>query len=259
MFDPTISLFSQRLATYSVLLTLGILFSLGSALRRTPNTQRAALMDVTILMVIGGLAGARALHVLAHWDYFQHVPDEILRLASGGLSWHGALLGALFAGLVAARYRQFNQHLLLNHAALALPILAVASWAACGAANCAYGREVATLAAYPSGMAWVGPDIYGIWQPRFHTQLLGLLASSMLLLLALWLQWRHVAGRLWLLLICWSGVMFVLGLLRGDAILHYAGLRLDQVFDLITLVFAGVVWWRTQISGIQQAQNNAPQ
>ncbi len=248
MFEPTITIFGQRFATYSLVLSLAVLLSLIRALWYTPASQRAALTDVALLALLGGLVGARASHVVAHWDHFRVVPAEILQLQAGGLDWHGALIGAWLMGTLAARYRKLNSALLHVHAAWTLPILALAGWWGCWAAACAYGREVATLADYPAWLVWEGRDIFGIIAPRFHTQLVGILAAIGLLLLAWWLA-RHTSSRRrrwWWLLLVWSLVMFALGFLRADSIVVLHSLRMDQVYDLIVAVSAiiGLLWLR---------------
>ena len=89
-------------------------------------------------------------------------------------------------------------------------------------------------------------DIFGIVAPRFHTQLLGLLAALTLLCIAWWLARRNAPRRFWWLWLLWSLLMFAIGFLRGDAVLLWHSLRLDQVYDLILIGFAAVCLSRRQ-------------
>ena len=241
MLDSTLTFGPVTVQTMTLLLALAIAATAGSALRR--SERRGALADV----MLGGLAGAvllsRALHVLLNWAYFAYNTDEITRLHAGGLDWHGALVGALLGMVLAGRWRRVSVTALLDTLSPGLPLLALAAWGGCWAANCAYGAEVATLTAYPDPMAWEGPDIFGIYAPRFHTQLLGAGVATGLLLLAGLLAWRGwLRGRrFWLLLALLAASMFVLGFLRGDYAVAARGLRLDQWLDALVAALAGTL------------------
>lgn len=59
--------------------------------------------DIAIWVVLGGVVGARLLHVLDHWHYYAAEPMRILAVQNGGLAILGAILGGSLAGAVAAR------------------------------------------------------------------------------------------------------------------------------------------------------------
>jgi prolipoprotein diacylglyceryltransferase len=141
------------LQTYTLLLGLGVVASMAwtvYALAERPGP----VVDALLLGLVGGVAAGRVGHVLLNWAHFAHAPDEIIRVSSGGLDWHGAVIGAL-AGLYAgARWRGLRLSRLLDALAVGLPLLALSGWLGCWAAGCAFGTEVDTLANHPAWAVW---------------------------------------------------------------------------------------------------------
>ena len=64
-----------------------------------------SLLTIMLCVIIGVIIGGRLGYVLVYGDgyYFAH-PAEILAFNHGGMSFHGGLIGALLAGIVAAHY-----------------------------------------------------------------------------------------------------------------------------------------------------------
>ena len=233
MLNTYTTLGPLTLHTYTLLLAAGIIIGAALGLRRTFS---AALMDVCLGALAGGLLLARGFHVVLNWAYFAYAPTEIIRWGSGGLDWHGAVWGALAGAALVARWR--GVALRFDLFALALPVIALAGWLGCWAAGCGYGAEVDTLARYSPLLVAIAPDIYGIPAPRYRTHLFGVVAAGGLLLLALWLERQQVGRRFWLLLALLSLTLFGLGFLRADYALMLGGLRADQWLDLLMLGFS---------------------
>lgn len=229
-----------ELRTYTAWLVGGILLALAVIVWRGYRYAPSAAvrwLDVGIAALIGGIVGARLLHVTLEWRYFSDHTDEIAKLSSGGLAWHGALVGGLFAALILAWVRRVPLKAWTDAAALALPILWIAGWIACRRAGSAYGYEVWTLADWPGWVAEELPDIYGIIVPRLEVQLAGALFSGVLFGLALLLTWRDwLSGlRLWIVLAL-AGLGFaLLGFFRADPSRMFLERRADQLFDLLVL------------------------
>lgn len=53
-----------------------------------------SVFNLGLLATIGGIAGARAVYVLTNWASYAGDPLSIIRIDQGGLSFHGALIGA---------------------------------------------------------------------------------------------------------------------------------------------------------------------
>lgn len=225
-----------RLQTFTLALTLAVLASIGIGVYRT-QARRSAVVDACLGALLLGVIGARIGHVLLNWEYFVYNPRDILRIYTGGLDWHGALLGGLAGLFGVARWRRIDPLPLLDALTPALPLLALAGWWGCLAANCAFGTEVDTLANYPPLLVAERPDVYGLPAPRYNTQLFGLALSIATLVLVAALLWRGwwPVRRFWLVLAILSLGMFGIGFVRADFAVELGGLRADQWLDLAAL------------------------
>ncbi len=230
MPPPFTNLFGLSLMTYTLLLGLGLLVSAAWVLaRRGPEDGYGATADVLLAALVFGVIGARAGHVLLYWPHFSSQPDAIPQLASGGLNWHAGLVGALLGVWLVGRLRGVSYGPLLTAAAPTLALLSAMSWWGCGAAACAYGAEVQTLADYPGWLVWEARDAFGLNAPRYAVQPLGSALSlvALMIVLSSTARWRFS-----LALILLGGLHFALGFIRDDAIMVWAGLRADQWLDL---------------------------
>ncbi len=231
---------------------IGIGVTLGIAIRQP--AQRPRLMrwlDAALGAVIGGLIGARAFHVWLNWAYFSVHTDQIAAVTSGGLDWHGAVVGGLLGAILVALIRRVPLTALLDALALALPIGAIAVWMACAAANAAYGIEVRTLADFPSWLVTESPDVYGGVAPRLNLLPAGIILAVVVLGLALILTIIHwlVGLRLWLALALYALGMAVIDFFRADYVPTWFGRRADQMLDLglaaaAILIFAIIALYR---------------
>ncbi len=241
MPDPQAIFGTGMPQAYTNIIALALIAAGAWLLLRAQPSERKATADVLLAVLIVGVIGARLVHVALNWAHFSYNLDEIARLSAGGLDWRGAVVGGLAGGILAAQWRALDWRPLLDTAALPLALVAAMGWLGCWAASCAYVAEVASLADYPPLVAWEGRDVYGIYAPRYNTQLIGLLLSLMLLglgLLAIRRGW--LAGRrFWLMLAAISLMMLSIGFLRGDYALDVAGLRLGQWLDLLLMITAG--------------------
>ena len=235
------------LQTFTLALALAILASIGIGVYRTA-TPRGHVIDACLGALALGIIGARAGHVLLNWEHFAYNTRDIPRLYTGGLDWHGALLGGLVGLVLVTHWRRIALRPVLDALTPALPLLALAGWWGCMAANCAFGAEVDTLANYPPLLVAERPDVYGIPAPRYNTQLFGLILSALALGLAALLLWRGwlPLRRFWWVLALLSLGMFGIGFFRADFAIMVRGLRADQWLDLavLALALAGAVFSR---------------
>jgi prolipoprotein diacylglyceryltransferase len=250
MFSPTIQIASWSLSTYTTLVALALCISAGFTLYRTQPEKRLLVFDVLIGGLVCGIILARIEHVILHWNYFAYNTSEIIQLYHGGLDWHGAVVGAGIGMGIVSRWRNIALAPVLDSLTLLIPLLSFAIWWGCWSVSCRYGLEVATLADYPSWMVWEGRDIFGIYAPRFHTQLIGMLASLILFGATFVLFGRKllIFRRFWLLMASIACIMFFISFLQADYSVRIYQLRITQYFDGIFILFALYLAFRVDSS-----------
>ena len=106
METMTISLtpyaFGSPLITWAGLATLAGLLIGGALFARAAAPLGASRRDacaITLAASLGGIAGARLLHIADYPSFYADAPFQALYLWNGGLSLWGAVLGGLAAGL----------------------------------------------------------------------------------------------------------------------------------------------------------------
>lgn len=243
MFPVLAQLGPVTLYTYSVLLNLGLALGLAWLYAIAPAEKKSRWLDLGIAAIIGGLIGARLIYVVVNGAYYVTNLAEALMIWRGGLSWVGAVAGALLgAGWWA---RRLGEPLLpvLDAAALPIVLLSALIWGGCLAAGCAYGAEVAP-GQLPAGFAPPTPDLYGLQVPRWPTQALGLGWGVFSLLVVFGLRrqrWPEGARGWYALGLAALGAFFI-GFVRGDPMPLVNGLRLDVVGSALVLVAAAAAW-----------------
>jgi len=222
--------------------SVGIALILIIAARRKERIN--AWLDVIVAAVIGGVIGARAVHVWLNWAYFAAHTDQIAVYSSGGLDWHGAIGLGLLCAIIAAVVRHVPLKPLSGAFALAFPIGAMAVWLACAASASAYGAEVRTLADFPSWLVIESPDVYGTIAPRLNLSPIGIVLAMILLLIVMTLTaLRHFEGlQLWFALAFYALSMAVMDFFRADYVAIWFGRRGDQILDLVVALIAILIF-----------------
>jgi phosphatidylglycerol:prolipoprotein diacylglycerol transferase len=231
------------LYSYTVVMGLGLLAGIGLTawfVRKEKEKQKyAGWQDGLLVSLLPALIGGRIGFVWGNWSYFQEVPDEIILVWQGGLSYHGALIcGLLAVWLWLWRRRQIGVSF-TSYAALLMPGFVLAhlfGWAACWLEGCAFGRETT--------LGWLAadlPDSFGVFAVRYQTQLLGFGLTAVIFIAALLLRKRLKDGLfLWLIFGLVSAAYGIATLLRGDSGMLVGSFRLDTVLSaglvLVSLV-----------------------
>ena len=107
--DPVLFAFGPfTVRWYGVAYVLGFVFA-GLVIWRVARRWRVrvdadSLLTIMFCVIIGVIVGGRLGYVLFYGEgyYFQH-PGQILAFNKGGMSFHGGLIGALLAGIAAAK------------------------------------------------------------------------------------------------------------------------------------------------------------
>ena len=216
---------------------------------RRANLPQGDILDAALVGVLVGVLAARGMYVWENWAYFRDHTDQMTQLWLGGLSWHGGLIGGAVGTAAFGVCRRLDVRTVFNVLAPGLMAGAALGWIGSYLAGAAYGREV-----FPGDFWWFLaadlPDIYGLWNPRFATQLMGAAWAAMCFAVGMSNVERRVTSApmrlssFALTLVLYSSGMFVLGFARGDAAPMLAGLRVDQIMDA-GIVVAGAAYLLT--------------
>ncbi|MBI2866832.1 MAG: prolipoprotein diacylglyceryl transferase [Chloroflexi bacterium] len=71
-------------------------------LARRQKIKDDYVYNIALWAIIGGIIGARLVHVVDNWDFYTNNPGEILKVWNGGIGLWGGLLGGTLAGLASA-------------------------------------------------------------------------------------------------------------------------------------------------------------
>jgi phosphatidylglycerol:prolipoprotein diacylglycerol transferase len=239
---------------FSLIIALGAVVGLTWVAAQVPRPKVLTHVNAGIWSCLGALIGSRLVYVGANWAYFNGHALESVQIFQGGLSWVGALGGAILALWAYARLERLPLPALSDTLLPLGACLALSAWIGCWFDGCAYG---------PATHAWWGIPAWDEWgslTTRFPTQVLGALYTLALF----WLleqpprsaskgSNRMPAGQpASLALLGFTLAMFLLSFLRGDPGLTWLGLRLDAWGAIGFVVMAAWLLWRSRQS--QQAQ-----
>lgn len=174
---------------YLVGFALAFLVMVRTAKRWRIRIDEDALSVIMLCVVLGVILGGRLGYVLFYGDgyYFEH-PSEILAFSKGGMSFHGGLIGALLAGLVAAKITR-------------IPYLTLADIGCIGAP---LGLFFGRCANFVNGELWGAPTdaVWGVvfggsagMMSRHPSQLYEALLEGLLLFCVLYALSRKVPPR----------------------------------------------------------------
>lgn len=104
--------------------------------------------------IVGGIVGARAVHVIDDWSFYQSNPGRIIAIWNGGIGLWGGILGGFLAG---AGYALWRKHPVGVIADLTAPaMLLVQSIGRLG--DIVNGEHCAQAWDFAFGFIWTNPD-----------------------------------------------------------------------------------------------------
>jgi phosphatidylglycerol:prolipoprotein diacylglycerol transferase len=115
------------------------------------------IMSVALWGVIGGIIGARLMHVIDQWEFYARDPLMILRINEGGLAIFGTVVGGPLGGAIYAWRRGFSVPKLLDVGAVGL-LLGMAIGRIGDIIN---GEHHGTPASLPWAVKYVHPNTLG--------------------------------------------------------------------------------------------------
>ncbi len=240
-FDPELHLGPIALAWHGIFTAVGIFFGVWLPVRLLRGrVDEDAAYSIATWGVVGGIIGARLLHVADRWDFYSQHLEQIPQIWSGGIAVWGAAVGGVLGGLIVALRRRD------------IPIGGTADAAAPGIG---LGFAIGRIGDIINGEHHSNPcEGFGLCVGYTHPATLGQ-AGPVHLVVAYEMVWNLIGvglalllrrplrmepeGRIfWLWLIWYAIGRLAFGFIRIDDPLVTSGLRQDQIMGVLALVLA---------------------
>jgi phosphatidylglycerol:prolipoprotein diacylglycerol transferase len=204
------------------------------------------VVDFVLWMLIGSVVGARVVHVILDWGAYRHDPLDVLKVWTGGLSFHGGLAGAIVAAIIFARVRRMPTLELFDLATPSIPLGYAFARIGCFLSGCC--RGIPASPSWPLKFRFVvdphTPDILTV--PSHPAQLYSSAASLVVFALLLWMRPRlHRPGQLFFAyVVLYSFQRFCLEFVRAsetEIILGHFPLTLAQIAGIVFAVGGAAV------------------
>ena len=198
------------------------------------------VMSVALWSVVGGIVGARVLHVIDAWDFYARDPLAILRVNEGGLAIWGSIIGGPLGGAIYARWRGFSVSRLLDVGGLGL-ILGMAIGRLGDVIN---GEHRGVDATVPWSVRYTHPETLGDLNLSVHLAVgYELIWDITVLAFCMWLLYRRILPRdgmvFWAMIALYSAGRFVVQFFRLDQPFMFG---LSQAQLLSFLIGTIAVW-----------------
>jgi phosphatidylglycerol:prolipoprotein diacylglycerol transferase len=232
--------------SYGFMVALGFALAISLAYKEAARfgINKDKIVDLGIVILLGGLIGARLVFVLMNIKYYVANPLEIINLTKGGLVWYGGFLMGIIAGIVFVKKNNIN---FWDGADLLAPFIALAQSIGrigCFLNGCCYG--IIAPKDYVLGVKFPYEAVF-----RHPTQTYESVAMLVVfLILREWQLKRHFKGEIFLgYAMLYSLCRFLLEFLRGDNSKILFGLTIGQVVSaailtscLVVLTIRFILW-----------------
>lgn len=229
---------------YSLMIALGIATAIGVSLReaRRKGLHPDIISALTGWAVIGGIVGARALHVLDRFDDYRRNPAAAFNIAQGGLAIFGAVLGGAVATWLFARRHSLSFAVLADTLAPGLVLAQAIGRLGCVVNGDAWGvpTNLPWAFVYTNPNAFIPASLLGV--PTHPYPLYDMALNLALFGLLWWLRTRlRPAGALFLIYLALYAVgRFGLTFIRQERVWFW-GLQEAQVLALLALSGAALL------------------
>jgi phosphatidylglycerol:prolipoprotein diacylglycerol transferase len=221
-----------------VALAIGVGMRLAFHEARRKGLRMQQMESLATWVFVGGVVGARALHVIDRWDLYAPHPLGIFAIWNGGLAIMGAVLGGTLTGLVVARRRGLPVRAISDAAAPAVILGQALGRFACLFTGDAVGRPTSGFGVtYLNPHAMV-PRIGVAYEPVFLYEM----AWDLAVFAVLWLlrPVLRVDGQLFALYLALYALgKFALSFLRTETV-WLAGLQEAQLLAIGALGLAAL-------------------
>ena len=207
---------------------LAVFFTYSRA--RLFSLDKNKMMDLCVLMLISGVAGARILYILLNFSYYVSTPAEILNLSKGGLVWYGGFFAVLFSAIVYVKKMKLDFWAVAD---LFAPYFALAQGfgrIGCFLNGCCYGKEVSPGSLF--AVTRCGETV-----SRLPVQLYAALSLFLIFgILRIWQDRRKFPGEIFLgYCILYSCKRFGIEFLRADNPKILFSLTMSQIISIAVL------------------------
>lgn len=238
MFPEALHIGPLSLHTYGIMVALGILcgVALSEHLWRRQGGESGKIVDLSFMVVLSGLIGARAVFVLINLDYYLGNPLEIFMIWKGGLVFFGALLGGILGLAAAVRVYKVPFWATMDSVAPGMAFGHMLGRIGCFSAGCCFGEPTtAWWAVTFTDPRCLATDVLNT--PVHPSQLYSALG---LLVLTLFLVWKYARKSfdgqiLALYLGIYSIFRFAVEFTRGD---YRGGVEIAGTFLSTSQLFA---------------------
>ena len=220
---------------YGFFLALGFLVAtyFAAAISKERGISPDEVVDLSLVVCIASIVGARLGFVLLEFPYYRLHPWEILRLREGGLSFHGGLILGVAAGIWFCRRRQISPWRMADLVAPAVALGTAIARIGCLLNGCCYGY----VTELPVGL----PVALGDTSHRHPTQIYASIAN---LLLFLYLYRRRHHGRFdgylgLVYLVLYSILRSIVEIFRESQPL-FGPIKVAQAFSFLMIIGAGL-------------------
>lgn len=233
------------LSWYGMFVGIAIAVGVSLAFReaRRKGLVAEAVESVAFWVFVGGIVGARTLHVIDRWDLYALHPQDVFAIWNGGLAILGAVLGGTLAGVIVVWRRGLPLGVFSDAAAPGAILGQAIGRLACLFTGDAVGRATTGFGVTYLDPGAMVPQLGVRYEPVFLYEMgwdLGVFAVLW------WLRPRlRVDGMLFAVYLAAYAIgKFGLTFLRTETV-RLAGLQEAQLLSIGALALAAVWAWRS--------------
>jgi len=217
--------------SYGFMLAVAFLVSLTLATLQAKrnNINPDIIANLSLLVFISGIIGARILYVIENTGYYIKNPVETVMLQHGGLSWFGGLAFGIVFGILYLKKKNLSVYKILD---LLVPYVSLAQ---------AIGRIGCLL----NGCCFGKVSKFGLYFDAYNSVLIPTQLYSSLILILIFivlklLQERpHREGEIFFVyLLVYSLKRFFIEFWRADNMVIFLGLTVFQIISIVIFFLA---------------------
>jgi len=254
-FPQVIDLGFIGIRTYGIFIMLGVILVSLLIRKESKNIKelkRFDIIDGLIIVLIGGILGARLYHLITDWYLYASNPISALYLWNGGLGIFGAIAGGLLALLLYSRKRDFRFLVIVDLVAIFMPLAQII-----GRFGNLVNLEIVGL---PTKLPWAWniASLNGSFHPVFLYEQIG----NTLLFILLFSVYKKRVKRFEILgsgnfiliyLFGYSLIRFFVELWRTEPKYIFNIFSVNQIVCLFVIIIsAGLIFYRIKLKGVQK-------